>query len=503
MSGSMTLAPFKELLLRTCGHSFENERAQALSAGLCRRMAERGVDEHAAYLALLLRDGEELHRLTELLTVNETYFFREPEHLKLMVDTLLPAYMAVHKRRPVRILSAGCSYGEEPYSIAILLRERFGSESERLFAITAVDIDSVAIAGARKGVYGNSSFRGMDNVLHERYFRSCGQGKFQVVENIRKLVEFDVLNLLGGSYPQKMQIFDMILYRNVSIYFPVQVQREIFGRLAELLAEGGGLLVGAAETIHHDVGILSLVKQNSLFYYHKTAPLVFEERRATNRNSVSKRTLGRVVPAAPVHAAGSVSQRNREQERQVDERFRKEPHRSSRKPDIKAQFDEAISLAHKMLHAKSLAILDNIIEQDPSFEKAYCLKGSLLLSASRYDEARTVCENILGRDPLCLEACLILGIVARQNSNDDEALRRFREAIYLKSSCWLAHFYTAEILFAQRDLKRARSSFEATLKVLANGELKEHGRAFFPLSFNAEQFVVICRHKLSLLQKKG
>lgn len=93
----------------------------------------------------------------------------------------------------------------------------------------------------------------------------------------------------------------------------------------------------------------------------------------------------------------------------------------------------------------------------------------------------------------------MLGMISRQSGNNDEAFRRFREAIYLKPTCWLAHFYNAELLYAQQDLKRARSSYETSLKILDNGVLKEQGQAFFPLTFNAEQFIVICRHKLSLL----
>jgi chemotaxis protein methyltransferase CheR len=169
------LAPFKELLLRTCGHRFEKEREQALSAALYRRMSALGIDASETYHAMLLRDEVELLRLTELLTINETYFFREPEHLNLVVDRLLPEFMTARAQKPVRILSAGCSTGEEPYSLAIMLRERFGAESGRLFVITGVDIDSTVIASAKRGVYGKGSFRGMDQSLLERYFEPFGE----------------------------------------------------------------------------------------------------------------------------------------------------------------------------------------------------------------------------------------------------------------------------------------------------------------------------------------
>lgn len=492
---AVDLSRFKELMLRTCGHSFEKEREQALFTGICRRMETRELDDVEAYFLLLQRESDERLRLTELLTVNETYFFREPDHLNFMVDTLIPSFMSVRRAKPVKIVSAGCSTGEEPYTIAIMLRERFGTECERLFSITGVDIDSTAIDVAGKGVYGSASFRAMDQTLLDRYFIRQEPGRFQVAEAVRKQVEFDVVNLLGSAYPQAMQVPDIILYRNVSIYFPGQVQREIFGRLAELLVDGGCLLVGASETIHHDIGILSLVKQNSLFFYRKTPPLVFEERRRLNRHGAVYERLSAVPGGAgkttPVRRAAVGKPA-------VGERPLPVP-RPVPKQDARACFDEAVALAHNREHDKALALLNAIISQDETFEKAYSLKGSLLIGQGQFDEARGVCESIIERDPLCLEAYLMLGMIARQHGDDDDAFKRFREALYLRPSCWLAHFYSGEILYAQQAWKRARGSFESALKVLEDGSLLAHGQTFFPLTFNAEQFIVICRHKLSLL----
>ena len=487
MDETVDLAPFKRLLLRSCGHSFEQEREQALGAGLCRRMAALNIAQFGSYHNLLLHDPAELLRLTELLTVNETYFFREPDHLNLMVDTLLPEFMAARTGRTFKIVSAGCSTGEEPYSIAIMLRERFGVESERLFTITGVDIDSNVIASAKQGVYGKGSFRGVDPTLQERHFEPCGSGRFQVKDNIRKMVAFEVVNLLGAAYPDRMQQPDIILYRNVSIYFPGQVQREIFSKLAELLAEGGCLLVGASETFHHDIGILALVKQDALFFYRKSPTLVLEDRRNMRRSPPTSQrpAVGQISrpPARPEGSAALLSPK---------------PLAASQ-TDVRGSFDAALELAHNKQPDKALALLDAVIAQDSSFEKAYCLKGSLLLTLSRFDEAHSVCTAVHSRDPLCLEAYLMLGMIARQNGDDAAAIKRFREAIYLDAACWLAHFYSAEISFAERDEKRARSGYETTLRILAKGSLQKHGQEFFPLSFNAEQFSVICRHKLSLL----
>jgi chemotaxis protein methyltransferase CheR len=166
-------------------------------------------------------------------------------------------------------------------------------------------------------------------------------------------------------------------------------------------------------------------------------------------------------------------------------------------------FDTALGLARTGQTEKALELLDAVIEWDPALAKARTLKGSLLLNAARYDEAAAVCDGILARDPFCLEASLMLGMVARHKGNDEVAFGRFREAVYLDASCWLAHFYSAEILFAKGDTKRARSSYETASRLLEKGAPGEHGQAVFQLSFNAEQFIVICRHKLSLLKGNG
>jgi chemotaxis protein methyltransferase CheR len=494
-----SLSRFKELILNTCGFTLEMGREQTLIAALRQRMAARGVAEADAYHALLLRESGELNSLVELLTVNETYFFREPDHLNLAVDKLLPEFLNRRDNRQVRIVSAGCSTGEEAYSLAIMLRERYGADSARLFAITGVDIDSVAIAAAARGVYGKASFRGIDQGVLQRHFEAAGSAEYRIADELRKAVRFEVANLLGPTYPSGMQQADMIFYRNVSIYFPQDVQQKIFANLAGLLSQGGYLMVGAAETIHHNTGILSLVERGSLFLYRKSPLPSFEERRGPRRAEQL------VIPpkasaAAPLERAPL--RPRPEPKSQVRPSAPSRPERPVQQVGAVA-FDTALGLARTGQTEKALELVEEIIERQPDLHKACALKGSLLLHAARYDEAAAVCREILSRDPLCLEACLMLGMIARQQGEDEIAFGRFREAVYLDASCWLAHFYSAELLFAKGDGKRARTGYQTASRLLEKGAPDEHGQAIFQLSFNAEQFIVICRHKLSLLKENG
>lgn len=499
---SAKLAGFKELLLARCGLGFEREREGTLIRGLGQRMASRGIAESDAYHGLLIGDTDEFNRLVELLTVNETYFFREPDHLRLLVERLIPEIVGDRKGGQVRIVSAGCSSGEEPYSIAMLLRERYGADCGRLFAITGVDIDATAIDRARQGVFGKSSFRGTDAGLLSRYFEPFGGEEYRISAEIRRDVTFEVVNLLGMLYPAAMQAPDVILYRNVSIYFPGRVQHAIFSRLAGLLTEGGCLLVSATETIHHDLGILSLVEKEALFFYRKLPNIRIEDRRDRGRagglKMHPKSGAGRPAPPRPPgamagHGAGGDGRAGAPGQRVS----------SAASPDLHALFDDALGLARDNCPGAALELLDTLIGRDGAFVKAHSLRGSILLNASRFDKARDACYRALAGDPLCREAALMLGIIARQEEDDDEALRRFREAIYLDSGCWPGHFHTAEIMYGRGDRKRARSGYESALRLLESGPAGERERAFFPLAFKTDHFVAICRHKLALIKDQG
>ncbi|MFH0730177.1 MAG: CheR family methyltransferase [Pseudomonadota bacterium] len=502
----LDLSRFKSLILNTCGLTFSQTREKTLSEALRQRMTASGTSDPDAYFNLIVRDQAEFDRLVTLLTVNETYFFREPSYLNLVVDRLIPELLAISPSRPPRLLSAGCATGEEPYSIAIMLRERYGPRSAEIFSVTGVDIDEPAIEVARAGMYGKNSFRGVDASLIARYFEPCESGRWKLKTGIRNSVTFEVVNLMSGLYPASMLGADIIFYRNVSIYFPSPVQRNIFTRLADLLRDGGCLMVGASETLQHDIGVLTLVEQEGLFFYRKLPGFSIEERRSTRRHPPFREETKTAFPRPPVRP---MPMERRPGEGSPGRRTSPVPDRpvqpiaSGQDETVKALFDDALELAVTDRFTDALSVLDTLIASDSAFLKAHVLSASILLTLSRFEDSRAACETALSLNSFCLEAYLMLGIIERHEGNDDEAHKRFREAIYLSPSCWLAHVHMAELAFARKDWKPARSGYSAALKVLESGSLADHGREYPPLIIKAEPFLVICRHKLTLLKGKG
>lgn len=173
----MDLTPFKNIIKERCGLFFEDVRTAALEESIRKRMSVTGIDSRAKYFNNIFDSSDEFLELVNLLTINETYFFREPLHLDLMVDRLMPGLLAAKKAAgKIRIVSAGCSTGEEPYSIVIKLMEKYGAGILKFFSVIGFDIDSSALARARAGVYGLHSFRGFPDDLMAKYFernRQC------------------------------------------------------------------------------------------------------------------------------------------------------------------------------------------------------------------------------------------------------------------------------------------------------------------------------------------
>ncbi|MBF0181062.1 MAG: protein-glutamate O-methyltransferase CheR, partial [Magnetococcales bacterium] len=244
-------APFQALIKARCGLACDGSLAENLQAALQERMRSCAV-EPGAYLTLLQIREEEFRELITRITINETYFFREPEPLRLLVERLIPRLLAEPGRAlPVRILSAGCASGEEPYSLVMALLEKFGPQVSRLFSFTGIDIDSTSLAKARQGSYGAYSFRGDFPYPRERYF-DLREGQFLLKEPIKRLVAFRECNLLNPEIGRLLGRFDIVLFRNVSIYFDAPTRRIVLQNLASLLDEKAILLIGIVETLGND-----------------------------------------------------------------------------------------------------------------------------------------------------------------------------------------------------------------------------------------------------------
>jgi chemotaxis protein methyltransferase CheR len=244
---------FAALLRSHCGLHFTPDTRFLLEKRIARRMGELELRSFAAYhyriRAASPGDGEFANLIDEL-TTNETYFFRERNQLRALVSEILPELRGERVERegqPMRIWSAGCSSGEEPYSIVMLARE-VGFVPGVDLHVYASDISRRMLRKARQGLYREASFRETETHLRERYFTEK-EGFWRISDDIKKHVDFIHLNLLDESKLALLGSMDVILCRNVIIYFDMETKRRVIGTLVDKLRPGGHMLLGHSESL--------------------------------------------------------------------------------------------------------------------------------------------------------------------------------------------------------------------------------------------------------------
>lgn len=271
-----------------CGIYFENGAKSILEMRLARNAEKLKVRSFLDYYYLLKYDErreQEIQELVETITTKETYFFREPIQLKAFAEEVLPE---VHQRKrardkTLRIWSAGCATGEEPYSISMLLHEDARLESWRK-EIIANDISKRALQICRTGLYGESSMRAISLSLKEKFFTKK-EIRYSISDRIKSIVQFAHLNLLDSERIALLPQADVIFCRNVLMYFHTESRRSVVHTFYEKLAPGGYLLLGHAESLMNlSTGFEIVQLKNDLVYRKALQGRPYAENRATTHD---------------------------------------------------------------------------------------------------------------------------------------------------------------------------------------------------------------------------
>ena len=245
-----------ELVYREAGINLGSGKQTMLEARIKRRLKALDLNSYSQYCDYLfghkgLRD--EILHLIDVVTTNKTDFFREPKHFDFLTAKALPDLTSRNRTgRPIVIWSAGCSSGEEPYTLAIVLSEYAQTHPGFRFRILATDISTTVLAKADRGVYSKDVVAPVPEVLKRKYFlrsRDPGSNQVRVAPELRRMIEFRRLNFMDADYGLTEKV-DAIFCRNVIIYFDRPTQERILGNLASYLVPEGYMFVGHAEALH-------------------------------------------------------------------------------------------------------------------------------------------------------------------------------------------------------------------------------------------------------------
>lgn len=243
----------RDFVYQFSGLHFSQDSKYLLERRLGKRLQTlqlQGYKDYYYYLRYNKNKEQELNEVINVLTTNETYFFREDFQLKTFTQEILPEIRAKKEKngdKKIRIWSAGCSSGEEPYTIAMLLLE-MPSFSDWQIEIVGTDISQRVLQIARKGVYGQSSFRSTDPVYRRRYFTEV-EGKYRINDQVKNLVSISYLNLFDFPRVALLGKMDVIFCRNVIIYFDMPAKKKVVDSFYNRLKPEGFLLLGHSESL--------------------------------------------------------------------------------------------------------------------------------------------------------------------------------------------------------------------------------------------------------------
>lgn len=264
---------FRDFIHQECGLYFADNKIGFLSSRIGKRLVAKSIGSFYRYYRYLKQGGaeqeEELLQLLDVLTINETSFFRNRPQFDLLEQLVLPELIGNKEasgQSSLRVWSAGCSTGEEPYSIAISVLEQIPTRRPWDVRIYASDLSLSALERATNGVYSESKLQDMDRLRHRRFFESCDDG-YRVREEVRRLVIYDFHNL---KHENGLGDLDFIFCRNVLIYFDPDEQNKVVAKLVRALRPGGYLFLGHSESVQGMSEDLKFVHHGGGTAYKKT-----------------------------------------------------------------------------------------------------------------------------------------------------------------------------------------------------------------------------------------
>jgi chemotaxis protein methyltransferase CheR len=418
-------------------------RRRDFEAGVAKAMTRAGIADAEAFARHLESDERIFDRLVEDLTVAETYFFREPTQFDVMRQEILPDLKHSRPDAKLRIWSAGCASGEEPYSLAILAEQE--NLAERA-TILGTDVARSALKHARAGAYGTWSLRGCSADFISRYFHRRGD-RFVLLERIRQKVEFGYFNLASDVYRSDL---DLIVCRNVLIYFDRDIVERVARQLYGALREGGWLIAGPSDPPLWDAAPYETVVTSAGVFYRRG--------RAASLRSIARPTSAplRAVPPPP-HPAPVMSAA---------------PLAPTRVEIVPASLDP-LAEAEGAFRTGNLPRVLELTRMTLSDPRASALRARALANLGDSQAAATFGAEATLLHPLCPELHYLQAVILMSLGRHLEAIPILRRVIYLDRSLAVAHFTLGSLLSRCGAPDQARLAYRNVLALCAERPQEE------------------------------
>jgi chemotaxis protein methyltransferase CheR len=486
------------LLLERAGLRVAADGFHGLRLALQERMPALGLTDAEEYVRRLRAPGgePELRSLLPLVTVTHTEFFRDPRQFGALERRLLPEALARARRdhRQVRLWSAGCATGEEPFSLAMLLEECGASPAE--VDLWATDLNQAAVESARQGRYSRRRAAQVGPARLERFFRPAGEG-YQVIPSLRARVRFEGLNLAApGPGQVEPESFDVILCRNVIIYFDLATIRRLMDRFFSALRPGGFLVLGYSESLFRVYDRFEMVEVEGAFLYRRPrteapAPRRPPAPRVTGEFPVVVPVRPPVAAAAPPVAAPRAPRVAAPTPASVSPERRQAP---------QVRLAEAARMTQEGQFEEAARALQHLLRDEPHELSARLALGNVWSVMGRAQEAQRVFDEVFEDEPFCVEARVYGAMAQMQVGRFAQAHGELGKALFLEPTLALAHYLAAQVSERLGDREGARRAYRNAIAQLRFPQRALAG--FYPdMPDSAELISRAARYALSALEE--
>ncbi|MEW6086985.1 MAG: CheR family methyltransferase [bacterium] len=457
---------FRDLIYEKCAIFIDESKLDSLRISLLSRATKKNLSSYSEYYESLKNDNYSEHEFKELLnliTINETSFFRTPAHFKVLKEAVLPEIIRrkADMDRTIRIWAAGCSTGEEPYSIAMTVLIYLLTFKDWKVQILATDISERVLEIAKRGVYPERSLKTVDRYCRDLFFEKIDENNYAIKDDLKKVIEFKYFNLIGTPYPlSEIKNWDIIFCRNVTIYFKAESTKRVIHNFYRSLAAGGYLFIGHSESLNNISDEFNLVEVKGTFFYYKSAQKKQTNKTARDFFDFDKRLKPDFKPDV----------KEAKKEKNKDETIKFETAFICPKEDIRDETGVLLS------------------------------KAEDLFNNGKIEDAIRACIEIESTDPLLWEAYFLLGLIHYNVGNAKDAVIQFKKVVYLNPRYFLVHYYLGNIYQKTGEYQNAVMSYNNAVEYLKSGR-KEETR--FDKDINRKALVEICENNLKEIEREA
>lgn len=459
---------------KSCGIYFDESNIYSLNIAIKERMSVCQIDNVELYYKRLRDDSYELEELISLIVVHETYFFRDKNQFDVLVHHVLPKIIEEKRnysseKPKIKIVSWGCSYGAEPYSIAIAILEA-GLLEEAEIEIFALDINRETIEKAKRGCFSKYMFREPNTDFLKKYFMQSG-GLYSLNSQIKKMVRFEVGNIFNlGILPISLDQTDIFFLRNVLIYFNKESSKKVLDSIYHHLTKSGSLFLGSSESLLFSDTLFELSRIGEVPIWIPIHDQIKKKKEVvdlpTSRN--------RDVLEGTFHKLLSFVEKSKDKPA--------EEKKVVFKPSVQEEihYENALGYLQMKKIEQAEKSLKDQLKLIPDHVLSMIQLAAIYADTDRDALALDLCEKILEKDVLADEVYFIKGVVSFKKGEFDSAITNFKRNLYCDEANFVALYYLGLSYKQKNKLEESKKYFlntEGIISRLNQDELKskKHG----------------------------